>query len=208
MTVGKRIREARQRVKLSQDKLGEMLGVTGEAVSRWERGIDQPRMKRLRRIADLLNVTESWLVEGGISEKNASYETDIIPRTFIKQFPLISWIEARQGGPDMSRVHSAMPLPVEAGENAFILEVPNDSMEPDFPKHSWIIVDPDIEPQSNSYVVVDHPIKYSTPSFRQLVDDAGFRHLKPINDRYPMATMSSEHRIIGVVVGKASVEAV
>lgn len=61
---GKRIEEIRRRNHLTQAKLAEMLHMTPQAVSSWERGETAPDIGRLHDLAALLNTTESFLLEG------------------------------------------------------------------------------------------------------------------------------------------------
>lgn len=52
-----RIRELRQRARLTQQQLGEQLGVSAVAVGKWERGQTQPDIRSLTRMADIFGVT-------------------------------------------------------------------------------------------------------------------------------------------------------
>lgn len=67
MTLGKRICEARKRLKpkVTQRALGKMLGVSDKAVSGWERDQDIPENQRMPEIAKALHVTVNWLWDGG-----------------------------------------------------------------------------------------------------------------------------------------------
>jgi SOS-response transcriptional repressor LexA len=48
-----------------------------------------------------------------------------------------------------------------------------------------VIVDPDREPAPGSFVVARFD-DVQEATFKQLVEDAGRRYLKPLNPRYPM----------------------
>ena len=50
-TLGRRIQEARKAAGLSQESLGERLGVSRQAVSRWERGVGFPDINTLEPLA-------------------------------------------------------------------------------------------------------------------------------------------------------------
>lgn len=54
--LGERIKEFRQRNGRTQDALAEELGVTAQAVSRWEKGICYPDMEVIPSIANYFNV--------------------------------------------------------------------------------------------------------------------------------------------------------
>jgi transcriptional regulator with XRE-family HTH domain len=65
MTLGARIRTARQAAGLSQSRLAELMGVTRSACSQWEADTGTaPRRQRLERLARLLGVSYSWLATG------------------------------------------------------------------------------------------------------------------------------------------------
>lgn len=51
------IRMHRQRLGLSQGSLGKLLGVSAVAVGKWERGISQPDIGTLSRMADIFSTT-------------------------------------------------------------------------------------------------------------------------------------------------------
>lgn len=53
--VGRNIAERRRQLGLTQEALGENLGITGAALSRIESGQTTPRISRLENLADVLN---------------------------------------------------------------------------------------------------------------------------------------------------------
>ena len=56
------IKLARMRSGYTQTELAEMVGVSTAAVSQWETGRGHPNVKRLRRIAKVLNSTVDKLL--------------------------------------------------------------------------------------------------------------------------------------------------
>lgn len=54
--VGRFIAEHRKIKKLTQDKLGEQLGVNGKTISKWERGVNAPDISVLNRLSEILEV--------------------------------------------------------------------------------------------------------------------------------------------------------
>ncbi len=67
MTLSENITKYRKKMGYTQDKLGELLGVTNQAVSKWELGISMPDVMLLPKIADVLGTTLNGLY--GIDEK-------------------------------------------------------------------------------------------------------------------------------------------
>ena len=57
MSMGKNIADFRKRKGFTQEELGQKLGVTNQAVSKWESGTSMPDVMMLPRIANALDVT-------------------------------------------------------------------------------------------------------------------------------------------------------
>ena len=69
--IGEKIRLLRKKNDVTQDKLAEHLGVTPQAVSRWESGICYPDMNALPLIADYFSVSMDELLCYNNAQKNA-----------------------------------------------------------------------------------------------------------------------------------------
>lgn len=65
MTLGQNIRERRQSARLSQEKLAELVGVSRQAVTKWEAGQSSPSTENLFRLAEILGTTVDLLVSSG-----------------------------------------------------------------------------------------------------------------------------------------------
>ncbi len=61
--VGQRIRMRRNLLKMSQEKLGESIGVTFQQVQKYEKGTNRVGASRLQQIADVLGVSPSFFFE-------------------------------------------------------------------------------------------------------------------------------------------------
>ena len=57
MSIGKNIAKYRKLLKLTQEELGNQLGVSNQAVSKWESGVSMPDVTLLPDIAKSLNIT-------------------------------------------------------------------------------------------------------------------------------------------------------
>ena len=64
MTIGKRIAALRKEKGLTQEELAQHMGVSGQAVSKWENDQTCPDISALPRLARLLGVTVDELLEG------------------------------------------------------------------------------------------------------------------------------------------------
>ncbi len=63
--VGSRVRMRRMLLRMSQEKLGEALGVTFQQIQKYEKGANRIGASRLQQIAAALNVPPSFFFEGG-----------------------------------------------------------------------------------------------------------------------------------------------
>ena len=73
--LGRRLLALRMRAGLSQDACGAAVGITGKAVSRWERGASYPSMDALVRLADLYGMSLAELFDGQASREGSSIAT-------------------------------------------------------------------------------------------------------------------------------------
>lgn len=72
LTLGQRIAEGRKRLNLSQEALGEKMGVSRQAISKWESDGAVPEIDKLISLSKLFGVSVGWLL--GIEETAASEE--------------------------------------------------------------------------------------------------------------------------------------
>lgn len=126
--------------------------------------------------------------------------------------PLISWVQAGEWGGIVDNfapgdAEEWLPCPVKCGPKTFVLRVRGVSMEDKFHDGDLIFVDPDVQPENGSFVIVrlDHR---SETTFKQLILEGEpphqRRYLKPYNPNWPEKIIEvSEHAtIVGVVVGR------
>ena len=64
MTIGERIRELRRNKDYSQEYVAAILGVSRQAVSKWENDISSPDTQNLIALAELLDSTVEYIATG------------------------------------------------------------------------------------------------------------------------------------------------
>ena len=70
MTVGQRIAQKRKELGLSQEALGERLGVSRQAIYKWESDAALPEIEKLVNLSREFSVSIDWLLgEGGESRE-------------------------------------------------------------------------------------------------------------------------------------------
>ena len=68
MTMGSKLAQARRKNNLTQEQLAEHLGVTRQAVSRWESDAAYPETDKIVRMSQLLGVSCDWLLRDGADD--------------------------------------------------------------------------------------------------------------------------------------------
>lgn len=85
MSIGSRVRQIRQQMGLSQERFGEICGVTKGMVSQWESNIVTPPIDRMVELHKHFDFSYDWLINGkmtiateieqglGVQERRAWY---------------------------------------------------------------------------------------------------------------------------------------
>lgn len=81
MTVGEKILNLRKARGWSQEELAERVGVTRQAVSRWESGSAKPDADKIIAICDLFGVTADYLLRDMNNGMTAQQENELLPVT-------------------------------------------------------------------------------------------------------------------------------
>lgn len=76
MTLAEKILYCRKRTGLSQEALAERLGVSRQAISKWETGEAMPEVTKLAALAKVFGVTADWLIS---DEEPVQHATEKIP---------------------------------------------------------------------------------------------------------------------------------
>ena len=81
-TYGSRIKAARESANLTQEGLGQKLGVTGVTIMRYEKNQREPRQDQFKRLAAALNVDVNWLMNGYTLEQRDQASKDYVKERF------------------------------------------------------------------------------------------------------------------------------
>lgn len=81
MNIGKIIKELREERGMSQDKLAQMIGVTQDSISLWEKNKRIPNTPYIIALCKIFNVTSDYLLglendDGSRSESTYEFEYD------------------------------------------------------------------------------------------------------------------------------------
>lgn len=147
MPIGNNIKRLRAESGLTQDRLGELVGVTGKAVCSWELGLKTPRMPVIERLADLFGVSKTEIIEDAKS-------TPVSP---ITRVPILGRVAAGSGclADDNLDGYENVPTDILTTEEEYILlNVKGDSMSPKIEEGDRLLIQLQPSVDSGSYAVV------------------------------------------------------
>ncbi|HCZ8848593.1 TPA: LexA family transcriptional regulator [Proteus mirabilis] len=204
--MNERIRQRRLELKMTQQDLAKKAGVNRVTVTGWEKGDYQPNGFNLQALANALEVSPLWLVDG--KEESSSNVSFLKLNRPGGEYPLISWVSAGNWCEAIEPYHRRSvdvwyETTVHCSEESFWLEVKGDSMTSSsglsIPEGMVILVDPEVEAVSGKLVVAKLESE-NEATFKQYIVDAGNHYLKPLNPQYRMIPINGNCQIIGVVV--------
>lgn len=208
-TLKERLRAARLKAGLSQERLAQLAGCSQGTIGQLENG-SSSATKFLVAIARVLGVSPGFLETGKEPSVENVAETGVYGAV-----PLISWVQA---GMWADIVDNYMPGSAEdlrpaytskPGSQSFALRVEGDSMvshnHTSFPEGTILIVDPARHPSTGDYVIAKD-IETQKATFKRLMQDGGRWFLKPLNPAYPILAIDDPAiRVIGVVIESQSI---
>lgn len=210
MEIGQIIKNARKAQKLSQEELANRVGYDTGNLSRLERGLQSTTPEKLKRIMDVLGIKLTQQGQGTDSPQDSglsNVQMALQPNRGPKEYPLVSWVIAGEWAESCDNFHPGdaetwLPSTENAGDNGFWLDVRGDSMtssgNPNFPEGSRILVMPEADLISGKYYVIK--LESGESTFKQYIEDAGNKYLRPLNSNYRTIQIEGPFRVIGRVV--------
>ncbi len=110
-TLGNRIGEYRRAKGLKQDELAEKLGVSPQAVSKWENDVSCPDIMMLPKLAKLLDTTADALLSGEEESKPVAQYIPPEKRKCFDEMMLRIRVDGTDDG-DKLKVRLNLPLPL------------------------------------------------------------------------------------------------
>lgn len=214
MSIADNIKNIREKYNLTQDELGAIAGVSGGAVSTWERGTAEPRMGAIQKISDKLGISKSEVIgEPMFIEADKIFKDLVVceNRSEYKvhppnHIPIYGTIPA--GIPiaaiqDIEGYEEIDPSMLRGGKRYFGLKVKGNSMYPMFMEGDTIIVRQ--QPDCESGQVCAVRVNGDDATLKKVIKQGGTTILQPLNPEYePMFFVSAPEEpsleIMGVVV--------
>jgi SOS-response transcriptional repressor LexA len=194
-------------LKLKSKNLMDATGASKGTVSQWVNGGTEPSAKYISLLADVLKVSEKWLLEGGLIEETGGngYPGPDLRR----RVPLISYVQAGSWKEIVEQQLDDwtdwIETTAKVSPYSFSLRVIGDSMfNPSghgvsIPEGALVIVDPEIEALSGRIVVAK--INGSNEAtIKKLAIDGPHTYLMPLNPNYRPIELNDDCEIIGVCV--------
>lgn len=207
MEIGKILREARKKAKMTMRTVAEETGVKVTTQSNIELGeVSEPSFNTIGKLAQLYGISLDKLFDAsqykGSDRLTAAKTQDVYPIPVLSSVQAGRWSESLLDD-DFEVIFSPYPC----SSNCFALNVVGDSMTApsgsaySFPDGSKIIVNPEREARNKDFVVV-RLSGTDECTFKKLVVDSGRTFLAPLNPQYPILPVDREMQIIGVAVTK------
>lgn len=92
MTLSDRIIQCRTNKGLSQNQLAQLVGVSRQAVSKWENGLSVPDSGKIILLAQVFDVSWEYLATGRTSQTPASPEPDLAS-PIIAPEPIVEYVD-------------------------------------------------------------------------------------------------------------------
>ena len=97
MNLQEKIFHCRKKAGLSQEALAEKIGVSRQAISKWETGDAQPELSKLRLLAQTFQVSTDWLLSEEDSEPELPQRESPLPGAERREKENMDWIERIPG---------------------------------------------------------------------------------------------------------------
>ncbi|KTT33797.1 hypothetical protein SB18R_03145 [Pseudomonas oryzihabitans] len=141
-SIGSRIAVAREARGLNQSELARQLGVTPQAVQKWEAGETEPRRKRVEEIASILGTSAEHLLIGGGKASTDRFNAEPGP-SITTPFRSVKIAGTAQLGPEgywtaLSPSDGHVDIPTR-DKDAYALRLRGDSMSPAI-RSGWVAV--------------------------------------------------------------------
>lgn len=150
---GERIRTRRKALQLTQQALAKSIGVSHVAVSQWEKEETVPRGENLLRLAEWLQCTAAWIIDGDGEVFAAQAKGAPVAAV-----PLISLAQASAWLSEQrlllqQQATRFLYSESKLSDGALAVTVEDHAMQPDYRPGDSVIFDPDVPPQPGDVVL-------------------------------------------------------
>lgn len=177
---GQRLKELRKAKSLSQGVVASFLGLSQQAVAKWENGLSAPDPDTIKTLAEYFGVSTDFLL--GHSDLRHSVQPTQ-PAGGVVQVPVIGTVRAGYGALAFEEDCGTAAADVRSPRDYFYLVVRGDSMEPKISEGDLALIhkQPDVESGELAVVMVDG----EEGTLKRVLKKDGAVILQPFNTAYP-----------------------
>lgn len=200
MDIHERIKVGRERLGLTHDQFGKLVGVSRGAVQQWEKpGGTAPTRKNQPAVAHALGMSVAELMAGTNVEEVGTGGS----------VPLISWVQAGDWNDASDPLQPGeaerwMQCPARHGSRTYALRVRGDSMTAmhgrSYPEGCIIFVDPERRSPVNGDRIIAKLAGSDEVTFKVYKEEDGRRWLQPLNQNH--LPIRDPFKVLGTVIGK------
>jgi len=92
MSIAERLQDLRKRNEDSQEQLAEKLGVSRQAVSKWESGQGSPEINNVLKISEIYNVSTDYILRGIMPVDPPKKKMDVIVKKALSVLLVVAGI--------------------------------------------------------------------------------------------------------------------
>ncbi|HEX4046037.1 MAG TPA: helix-turn-helix domain-containing protein [Gammaproteobacteria bacterium] len=184
---------------LNAEELSRRIGLPASTIKKIRNNSDSnPTLSTLSPLAKYFSLSISQLVGDEpipTTRIKGSYKID---EEKLYHVPIISWQDSITWPSSEKQPQQTATTEHLYSKNAYALIVEEDDWE-NLAKGTAILVDPALEAEHRDFVIIFKKGQ-KIPTLKQVLFDEGHIYLKPITKGYNIAALSSEHRILGIIV--------
>ncbi len=183
-----RLKEMRNAKKVSQEKLANLLGISQQAVGKWEQGKSTPDPTAVGRIAEFFGVSSDFLL--GLSDLRRPAASVAGVGYDPVSIPIIGSVRAGYGALAYVDDCGSAVAHVRDPANYFYLMVRGDSMEPKISEGDLALVRRQSDVESGQLAVVI--VNGEEGTLKKVIKRDGAVILQPFNPAYPAQIFMGE----------------
>jgi transcriptional regulator with XRE-family HTH domain len=146
-TFSQRLRAAREAARLTLEAVGKAVGVTPQAVYRWEHGKAMPGAEKIGQLAIILGVSPTFLLTGTEAVRESNLGT--------RGHRIVSLYRAEDvASGTMSVEQGRFSTHFSCGPTAFAVSLWDGSNAPEYRAGDQVVIDPSITPEPGDMVFV------------------------------------------------------
>jgi transcriptional regulator with XRE-family HTH domain len=178
-----RVHALRKQLRLTLEELGARVGVSNQAVQKWESGKSFPSAERLQPLADALQTSVAYLLTGATQFRTVEPGTAVersLGGRLVPQLTPEQAVSKRAASSGVSRYQTRY----DCSEMAFQMPIWTTANAPDFRIDDTIVIDPDLKPVPGDMVLaaVGTPREPFFAQYRQRTE--GGIELRPLNSAW------------------------